>query len=285
MEPEEVDEPVEEPDPQSPTYDRVYRSIDRLATAMPGRIGKDIGTWGGVFDTPTVMTLHKFLRNDVLKSLDYPISEGKEAGVFKATSGDGDAVAVKVYRVHTATFRQMTTYIEGDPRFRKVPRDHRELVYAWAKKEYRNLERYRDAGVDVPTPVRCLNNTVVMEFLGTEEGPARTMKDQPPPDPEAAFDKLWGDYRRLLDEARSIHADFSEFNVLMDQGRPRIIDVGQGVLDAHPMAQEFLARDVRNICRFFRKFKVAGADEAARLGEARAIVKTNESKELDVEEL
>lgn len=266
------------------TYDKVYRTIDRLAQDMPGRVGKDFGTWGEVFDAPTVMTLHKFLRNDILRSLDYPVSTGKEANVFKATSGEGDDVAVKIYRVHTATFRKMSKYIEGDPRFRKVPNDHRELIYAWARKEFRNLERFRQAGVDVPIPYKALNNAVVMEYIGREDGPARTMKQESPPDAQAAFEKLWADYRRLLRTARSIHADFSEYNVLMQGGNPRIIDVAQAVLDSHPMADEFLERDLHNLAHYFQRSKV-DADEDEMLKEARGIVAANKEKVLDAEEI
>lgn len=266
------------------SYEKIYRTIDRLAEAMPGRIGKDFGTWGEVFDTPTVMTLHKFLRNDVLKSIDYPVATGKEANVFKATLGDGDDCAVKIYRVHTATFRHMMQYVEGDPRFRKVPREHRALIHAWAKKEFRNLDRYREAGVDVPIPYKCLNNCVVMEYLAREDGPARTMKQEPPADAEAAYQKLWNDYTRLVRQARSIHADFSEYNVLMVGGQPRIIDVAQGVLDSHPMVAEFLRRDLHNFAKFFQRMGV-DVDEDALVEEASGILHANADKELKLEEL
>lgn len=264
------------------SYDKVYQIIDRV-TQSAGRTGKDLKTWGEVFDRPTVMTLHKLLRNDILRSIDYPVNTGKEANVFKGTSGDGDDVAIKIYRVHTATFRNVLKYIEGDPRFRKVPREHRPLVHAWCRKEYRNLERFREAGVDVPIPFKALDNVIVMEYLQREDGPARTMKDQPPEDPSKAYEKLWDDYRRLLKQARSVHADFSEYNALMVDGTPRIIDVGQSVLDTHPMAGEFMARDLKNFSRYFAKRDV-DVDGDALLAEARAIVKANESKELVLEE-
>lgn len=266
------------------TYERVYRTIDRLAEAMPDRVGHDFATWGEVFDAPTVMTLHRYLRGNVLRSLDYPISTGKEANVFKATSGDGDPVVVKVYRVHTATFRHMLPYIDGDPRFRKVPRGHRQLIHAWAKKEYRNLERFREAGVDVPIPFKSLHNTVVMEYLGTETQPAPTMKTSPPADPDRAMAKLWDDYKRALRHSRTIHADVSEYNVLMVEDRPRLIDVAQGVLDTHPMAVEFMERDIHNLSRYFGR-QGADVDEAALLAEAKEIHAKNQDRTLDEEEI
>lgn len=259
-------------------YEKVYREIDRFTSQLQARTGKDIKTWGEVFDRPTVMALHRLLRVGALKSIDYPVKTGKEANVFKGTSGDGEDVAIKIYRVATATFRHMLKYIEGDPRFRNVPRDHRALVYAWARKEYRNLERFREANVDVPIPYRCLNNIVIMEYLSNEDGPARTMKEQPPAHDLDAFEKLWGDYQRLLSGARSIHADFSEYNVLMPRGEPRIIDVGQAILDTHPMAPEFLERDLRGFAKFFRGRDVE-ADASELLGDARAIIQSHQDEE------
>lgn len=265
------------------SYEKIYQAIDRLAREMPGRIGKDFKTWGEVFDEAAVMTLHKLLRNDALKSIDYPVNTGKEANVFKGVSGDGDDVAIKIYRIHTATFRHVLKYIEGDPRFRKVPRDRRELIHAWSRKEYRNLERFRQAGVDVPIPYKALNNVVMMEYLQREDGPARTMKEDPPENPGAAFKKLWSDYKRLVGNARCIHADFSEYNVLMVEGVPRVIDVGQAVLDTHPMADEFLARDVKNFSKYFRNRDVE-ADEEDLLAEVRDLIRMNAGKELEYDE-
>lgn len=264
------------------TYERVYRDIDRFTSGLQARTGKDLKTWGEVFDQQTVMSLHKLLRAGVLRSIDYPVKTGKEANVFKGTFDDGEDVAIKIYRVATATFRHILKYIEGDPRFFRVPRDRRELVYAWGKKEYRNLERFREAGVDVPIPYRALNNIVIMEYLSTDGNPARTMKEEPPNNPPAAFEKLWTDYKKLLANARSVHADFSEYNVLMPNGEPRIIDVGQSVLDKHPMAGEFLARDIKGLARFFRNLDVE-VDEAAMLTEAGQILASQKDEELDEE--
>lgn len=265
------------------TYEKVYREIDQFTTGLQARTGKDIKTWGEVFDPQTVMSLHKLLRAGVLRSIDYPVKTGKEANVFKGTFDDGEDVAIKIYRVATATFRHILKYIEGDPRFFRVPRDRRELVHAWAKKEYRNLERFREAGVDVPVPYRALNNIVIMEYLANENGPAKSMKEEGPDnDPTQAFEKLWDDYKKMLSKARMVHADFSEYNVLMPNGQPRIIDVGQAVLDKHPMADEFMERDIKGLARFFRNLDVE-LDELAMLTEARLIMASKKDEELEME--
>ncbi|MFA5862089.1 MAG: RIO1 family regulatory kinase/ATPase, partial [Candidatus Thermoplasmatota archaeon] len=102
----------------------------------------DRKTLDEVFDQQTLLILYKFISNGYIETLDYPISTGKEANVFHATTPQGDAVAVKIFRTNTATFRSFMTYIAGDPRFGHVRPNRRDIVYVWAQKEYKNLQRY-----------------------------------------------------------------------------------------------------------------------------------------------
>jgi RIO kinase 1 len=55
------------------------------------------------------------------------------------------------------------------------------------------------------------------------------------------------------DKAGLIHADLSEYNVMIWNEKPFIIDLSQAVPITHPLAGEFLRRDVENINRFFMK--------------------------------
>ncbi len=50
-----------------------------------------------------------------------------------------------------------------------------------------------------------------------------------------------------------MHADLSEYNVMLWKGKPVIFDVGQSVLIKHPMAERFLRRDLENLHRFFKR--------------------------------
>lgn len=246
--------------------DWVYRRVDRLVERLPQRHGHDRRTEGEVFDRPTLMTLHRLLTHGVLKSLDFPVSTGKEANVFRGTTPEGGYVAVKIYRINTSTFKHVLQYIQGDERFEGVAGDKKALVHAWAQKEFRNLHRLRHAGVDVPEPIRVMNNVLVMEYLGVKAGPWPRMKDLGRlPDPQRFWRKLVDDYLRMHNEAGLIHADFSEFNVLVEHADdpalavPRIIDVGQAVLRNHPMSAQFLRRDVENLVSYFRRQGVRDA--------------------------
>jgi RIO kinase 1 len=247
-----------------------FTQADRMIKSLPQRVGKDRRTEGEVFDHPTLMTLHKFLLSGAIKSLDFPISTGKEANVFRGTTPEGGFVAVKIYRVNTATFKHVLQYIQGDERFENVTGDKRALVYAWAQKEFRNLLRMREAGMDVPEPIRVLNNVLIIEYIGTEEGPYPRLKEMGRLDKKQAenfWEILRNEYRLCYDDAGLVHGDLSEYNILVDGAgtkhpRPRIIDVGQAVLRNHPMAWEFLARDAKNLTNYFNRQQVrlAAAD-------------------------
>ncbi len=247
-----------------------YQQADRMTARLPQREGVDRRTEGEVFDHLTLMTLHKMLSQGILKSLDFPISTGKEANVFRGTTPTGGHVAVKIYRINTATFKHVLKYIQGDERFEGVSGDKKALVFAWAQKEFRNLHRLRDAGVSVPEPIKVLNNVLVTEFLGADGDAWPKLKDLGRID-RALATKFWeslrDDYVLSYNKAKLVHADLSEYNILVEnfenpkKARLRVIDVGQAVLNNHPMAWEFLARDAKNLTSFFKRHRVRCAPE------------------------
>ncbi|MEM4869515.1 MAG: RIO1 family regulatory kinase/ATPase, partial [Desulfurococcaceae archaeon] len=123
-----------------------------------------------VFDYSTVMTIIELYRRRVLKRISGVISAGKESKVYLGYDFANNPVAVKIYLTSSAEFKKgRYKYILGDPRFEGLkPKDTRALVIAWARKEYRNLMRMYEAGVKVPKPITCLNNVLVMEFVGED---------------------------------------------------------------------------------------------------------------------
>lgn len=238
-----------------------FEKADQLVNRLPKREGKkDQRTEGEVFDRQTLMTLHKMLRDGILRSLDFPVSTGKEANVFRGTTHMGGHVAVKIFRTNTSTFKHVLQYIQGDERFEGVHGDKRTLVNVWAQKEFRNMVRMRDAGMSVPEPIHVSNNVLVMEYIGIEEGPWPRLKDLGRlPDPRRFYNVITEEFVKAVNDAGIVHADISEFNILVEDAGdptaafPRIIDVGQGVLRSHPMALEFLHRDVKNLTNYFRR--------------------------------
>jgi len=76
------------------------------------------------------------------------------------------------------------------------------------------------------------------------------------PSPKSVLDEVLLNVRRAYLEAGVIHADLSEFNIILKpDGYILIIDWPQFVERNHPNAEQLLRRDVRNVVRYFqRKF-------------------------------
>jgi RIO kinase 1 len=204
-----------------------------------------------VFDHSTLLTIYKLFTDEIIETVEFSISTGKEANVFFAKSKDGPKV-LKIYRVTNATFKTITKYIVGDPRFRSLGKDRRRILFQWAQKEYANLLKAKAVGARAPEPYVCRNNILVMEYLGDKKAPAPMIKDVELEDPVAVYKDIMLQVRRLYHLADLVHADLSEYNILMHNEVPYLIDLGQAVLRRHPMAREFLERDTKNLSTTFR---------------------------------
>ncbi|MEM0117349.1 MAG: serine protein kinase RIO [Conexivisphaerales archaeon] len=205
-----------------------------------------------VFDKKTLMTVYSMMNRGILKTLNGAIRAGKEAKVYHGVRHDGKEVAVKIYYTVTASFKRRLPYLVGDPRFAEVQKTGHALIYEWVKKEFRNLRQAKSAGVAVPEPYACQKNVLVMEFIGRDGIAAPTLNEA-----ESVDSK---DYKSVLQEmvkltrrAKLVHGDLSEFNVFKSDEGILLFDFASAVDLFHPMAKEFLLRDIRNINRFFAK--------------------------------
>ena len=114
--------------------------------------------------------------------------------------------------------------------------------------------------VITPEPIIAEKNILIMEFMGEEKAPYPLLKNMPLKNDEAklVYDKIVEYMRLLYKEANLVHADLSEYNILIDPAdtSPIFIDMGQSVTLEHPNAREFLYRDVQNILRFFGRYGI-----------------------------
>ena len=159
---------------------------------------------------------------------------------------------VKIYRLETCDFNRMYDYIKSDPRFPKLKKGRRKIIFSWVQREFRNLLKAREAGVNVPTPLAFLNNVLVLEFIGSGNVIAPQLKDKKPEDSEKFFGKVIGNVKKLY-KARIVHGDLSAFNILNNSEIPVLIDFSQATTLDDPNSLSYLERDVRNLCIFFRK--------------------------------
>jgi len=204
-----------------------------------------------VFDMFTEKNLFKLISQGYIDGLEGPLSMGKEANVFLARSSE-ELRVVKIYRLQTCDFNKMYDYIKADPRYTNLKRDRREVIFSWAQREFRNLLIAREKGMRVPTPYVAKDNILIMECVGGENVAQKLVKHKP--QNIESFFKETIKQITLLYKANLIHADLSGFNILNDNEKPVLIDMSQATPLNNPNAEEYLKRDVHNICKLFDKW-------------------------------
>jgi RIO kinase 1 len=203
-----------------------------------------------VFDDVTLLALYKLVHKKWLSVIGGSISTGKEANVFYGER-DGAPIAIKIYRIRTANFTTMSSYVTGDRRFSHVKKAKKDLIFAWTRKEFSNLVRARDAGIAVPEPLVWDRNILIMSFIGEGEVAYPQLRNVTMEDPAAVYETITSTIDILYKKAELVHADLSEFNILYGD-HPYFIDMGQSVTRDHPRALQFLMRDIRNVNRYFK---------------------------------
>ncbi|MDZ4201362.1 MAG: PA4780 family RIO1-like protein kinase [Gallionella sp.] len=194
------------------------------------------------------------------------LMSGKEATVYVVRCGD-EIRCAKVYKeADKRSFRQSVDYTEG----RKVKNSRRARAMekgtsygrkaqeeAWQNAEVDALYRLAAAGVRVPKPYNFHEGVLLMELVTDSEGNAAPRLNDLAFTPELARE-----YHRILIAqvvrmlcAGMIHGDLSEYNVLVDNNGPVIIDLPQAVdAAANNHACQMLLRDVQNLATYFGQF-------------------------------
>ena len=209
-----------------------------------------------VFDRSTLMTIYDLMNKGEIAEIYGVVKAGKESRIYWGISSRGEELAIKIYLTVSAEFRRgMLPYIMGDPRFKNI-RKGRALIYAWAQKEFKNLQLAYEAGVRVPKPILVANNVLLMEFIGRKGISAPLLKEVELKRPERTYRTLIRYVDRLYKKAKLVHGDLSEYNIMIWRGRPVIFDVSQAVSIEHPNALYYLTRDVENLNRYFRRLGV-----------------------------
>ena len=214
---------------------------------------------------PRIRTiLLKLINNGYLYEINGCISTGKEANVYHAMTETGEHRAIKIYKSTILTFKNRDRYVTGEYRFRTgyARSNPRKMTATWAEKEMRNLKRLEAVGIPCPTVFHLKAQVLLMNFIPDSEGsewPAPRLKDATG---DIDFSSLYVQclrmMRKLYHECHLVHADLSEYNLLVAQEGTQLvmIDVSQSVEHDHPNALTFLRHDCRNIVAFFKAHNV-----------------------------
>jgi len=210
-----------------------------------------------VFDERTIVQLQKLIEKEILDKVEGIISAGKEANVYLGYNQEGKEVAIKIYKIDTNTSKWMKNYIIGDPRFKKIPKNISKIIYLWASKEYKNLKRAEKTGLRVPKPLFVKKNILIMEYVGFGSIPAPKLKEiKHPVNLDYLLYDILNFIKKLYQEAKLVHGDLSEFNILYHNQKPYYIDISQAVSIEHPKSEKFLVRDIKNIFNYFENFNI-----------------------------
>jgi RIO kinase 1 len=212
------------------------------------------------FDHSTLLAVSRLVTRGLIDSVDFPISMGKEGGVFRATAAGG-LRALKIYRIGNTVFRNLPAYAVEELRREASAGNYGGLISAWTRREHTILGRLADAGVRVPRPYGHLRNVLVMEFIGTAEGAAPRVKDATIDPPSHLYEELVREIGAMTRTAKLVHGDLSPYNTLYHEEKVVLIDVAQAVPTTHPAARQLLERDIGNFAKFLGRLGYAVTPE------------------------
>ncbi len=194
------------------------------------------------------------------------LMSGKEADVYVVRCGAEQRCA-KIYKDSMKrSFKQAVTYQEG----RKVRNSRRERAMqkgskygraqqeeSWQSTEVDALYTLAGAGVRVPQPFGCVDGVLLMELITDEHGDVAPRLG----DVTLGREQALRDHAIMMQHIQKmlcaglVHGDLSEFNVLLDELGPVIIDLPQVVnASANNNAEAMLLRDVQNITGYYGQF-------------------------------
>jgi len=194
------------------------------------------------------------------------LMSGKEATVYIVRCGSNIRCA-KVYKdAKQRSFKQAVHYQEGrkvrnSRRARAMEKGSRfgrnEQEQSWQNAEVDALYRLANAGVRVPQAYGCTDGVLLMELITDNDGQVAPRLN----DVSMSMEQALQDHAIVMQYvmrmlcAGLVHGDLSEFNVLVDENGPVIIDLPQAVdAAANNHAQMMLERDVNTITSYYAQY-------------------------------
>ena len=193
------------------------------------------------------LAINGLVKANVLEAFGKSLGVGKEADVYDALNPSGERIAVKFHRLGRISFRQIIR-----KRSYSTKRSAGWLYQSRlaAEREYEALQILFPHRIAVPEPISQNRHVIAMGMI---EG-AELAEYKKIPKPGKILGEILRNFRRAYLKAGIIHADLSEYNIILKPDRRiLIIDWPQYVTKEHPNAEELLTRDVHNILQYFRR--------------------------------
>ncbi|RLI42567.1 serine/threonine protein kinase [Candidatus Bathyarchaeota archaeon] len=192
------------------------------------------------------LAINALVKAEVLEAFGKPLGVGKESDVYDALNPKGERIAVKFHRLGRISFRQ--TIRKRGYTLKKTSWLYQSRLAA--EREFQALKLVHPHRVAVPKPISQNRHVLAMGMIeGAELAEWREIQK-----PEKILKEILRNVRRAYLKAGIIHADLSEYNVILKPNMHiLIIDWPQYVTKEHPNAQQLLTRDVKNVLVFFRR--------------------------------
>lgn len=214
----------------------------------------------------TPSSLLPLIEDGIVDEVISQLMSGKEATVYTVRCGN-EIRCAKVYKDSAKrSFKKAAQYREGrsvrnSRRGRAMEKGsnfgRKQQEEIWQNAEVDALYRLVAAGVRVPQPYGCFNGVLIMGLVADEDGNVAPRLNDVSMSEEQALE----DHAEIMDAIKLmliegiVHGDLSEFNVLVDDYGPVIIDLPQAVDAAgNNNAFAMLERDVRNMTQYYGQF-------------------------------
>ncbi|EED44628.1 serine/threonine protein kinase [Enterocytozoon bieneusi H348] len=231
-----------------------------------------------VLDHNSIKIIESLQRRNKLTAPLSPLSTGKESVVFEAVCDinintkfidenvNSLPCIVKIFKTSTMFFKNRQKYIENERRFTNFcSTNSRKLIKLWAEKEVRNYKRLNNAGIPSPRPIYLKKNVLIIEMIKYSQlynvknshQPAIQLKHgikliSTNEEKYILYNQTIQLLTDIYQKANLVHADFSEYNILINENKKLyIIDVGQSIDITHENAFYFLITDICNINHFY----------------------------------
>ena len=214
----------------------------------------------------TPKRLQPLLEDGVIDAVIGQLMSGKEATVYTVRCGT-EIRCAKVYKeAAKRNFKKASQYREGrgvrnSRRARAMDKGSKygrqQQEESWQNAEVDALYKLANAGVRVATPYGCFDGVLLMELVVDERGQVAPRLSEVSMTAEQALEDhaLIMHYVVLMLCAGLVHGDLSEFNVLVDDYGPVIIDLPQAVdAAANNHAAAMLRRDIENMTQYYALF-------------------------------
>lgn len=259
--------------------------ITQTITEMDDSAGSWVPTYAAPLDPKhherywLIESVAPFYRDNIITDITRLVKGGKEANVYACTAHPAmgmEMIAAKLYRPrmlrnlkNDAIYKAGRQLRDAEGKELKGRREKLAMqkktdfgkevdIQWWIGNEYMTQTTLYKVGADVPQPIAHQGNTILMAFIGDEDGAAPTLSEIRLPASEARslFQRTMTNISLMLDN-HLIHGDLSAYNILYWDGRITLIDFPQ-MVDArkNPHAYDLLERDVTRVCDYYGRYGI-----------------------------